>query len=264
MKICSKGGNWLRTGMRHSDYLKSLLEDRRNEARHIDPIHEVGNQLTSPPSATTLEENKIIGEYMEQKNLYTLANAVPEFKKTLILKKFFKMKRNQEVIVYIDHQGSAKQITGKVNAIGRDFVVLTNLKDRIWIPYRTMLSANSPAGVPTYENAHQNFIYDNDLKRKLTTSFGETVSQREVLIQQFFEESLKSNLARWEGAWVKVVTHGEAVLGKIASVTDHSILVQSLGVNKKIEFDELSYIISARLFVRVLMIGKNVFKNLFG
>ena len=74
--------------MRHSDYLKNLLEDRKNEARNLDPIHEVGNRITSPPSATPLEENKIIAEYLEQKNIQTLANAVPEFKKTLILKNF--------------------------------------------------------------------------------------------------------------------------------------------------------------------------------
>lgn len=262
-KIRSKGGNLLRTGMRHSDYLKNLLEDRRNEVRHIDPIHEVGNQITSPPSATPLEENKIIAEYLEQKNLHTLANAVPEFKKTLILKKFFKMKRNQEVVVYIEHQGTTKETSGKVNAIGRDFVILTNLKDRIWIPYKTILSANSPSGVPTYENAHQNFIYDNDLKRKLTTNFGETVAKRDVLIHQFLEESLRGNLERWKGVWVKAVTPEETVWGKIVSVTEESVLLQSGSSNRQIAFDDLSHLISVRLFNRVLLMGKNVLTTLF-
>jgi hypothetical protein len=261
--IRSKGGSLLKTGMRHSDYLKNLLEDRKNEVRNLDPIHEVGNQITSPPSATPLEENKIIAEYLEQKNLQTLANAVPEFKKTLILKKFFKMKRNQEVIVYIEHQGTTKETSGKVNAIGRDFVILTNLKDRIWIPYKTILTANSPSGVPTYENAHQNFIYDNDLKRKLTTNFGETVAKRDVLIHQFFEESLRGNLERWKGVWVKAVTPEETVWGKIVSVTEESVLLQSVSSNRQIAFDDLSHLISARLFNRVLLMGKNMLTSLF-
>jgi hypothetical protein len=249
--------------MRHSDYLKNLLEGRRTEVRQVDPIHEVGNTITSPPSATSLEENKIIAEYLEQKNLHTLANAVPEFKKPLILKKFFKMKRNQEVIVYIDHKGKTQEISGKVNAIGRDFVILTNLKDRFWIPYKSIFSANSPAGVPTYENAHQNFIYDNDLKLKLTTQFGETVAKREVLIQQFFEESLKSNLERWQGMWVKVATPEEIVLGKIVSVTEEGVLLQSFSLNREIAFEDLSHLISTRLFNRILLMGRNVFTTLF-
>lgn len=253
----------MRTGMRHSVYLKNLLENRRNEVRQVDPIHEVGNQITSPPSATPLEENKIIAEYLEQKILHTLANAVPEFKKPLILKKFFKMKRNQEVIVYIDHQDNTQEISGKVNAIGRDFVILTNLKDRIWIPYKTILSANSPAGVPTYENAHQNFIYDNDLKRKLTTNFGETVANRDVLIQQFFEESLKGNLHRWQGVWVKVVLADEIVIGKIASVTEDFILLQSFGSEREIAFTDVTHIRSARLFIQILLLGKNMIKSMF-
>lgn len=253
----------MKTGMRHSDYLKNLLEDRKNEARNLDPIHEVGNRITSPPSATPLEENKIIAEYLEQKNLQTLANAVPEFKKTLIFKKFFKMKRNQEVIVYIEHQGTTKETSGKVNAIGRDFVILTNLKDRIWIPYKTILTANSPFGVPTYENAHQNFIYDNDLKRKLTTNFGETVAKRDVLIHQFFEESLRGNLERWKGVWVKAVTPEETVWGKIVSVTEDSVLLQSFNSNRQIAFNDLSHLISARLFNRVLLMGKNMLTTLF-
>ncbi len=262
-KIRSNGGNPLKTGMRHSDYLKNLLEDRKNEVRNLDPIHEVGDQITSPPSATSLEENKIIAEYLEQKNLQTLANAVPEFKKTLILKKFFKMKRNQEVIVYFELQGATWETSGKVNAIGRDFVILTNLKDRIWIPYKTILSANSPSGVPTYENAHQNFIYDNDLKRKLTTNFGETVAKRDVLIHQFFEESLRSNLERWKGVWVKAVTPEETVWGKIISVTEESVLLQSVSSKRQIAFDDLSHLISARFFNRVLLMGKNILTSLF-
>ncbi|WNF21040.1 hypothetical protein [Mesobacillus jeotgali] len=253
----------MKTGMRHSDYLKNLLEQRKHEAGNIDPIHEVGDRITSPPGATSLEENKIISEYLEQKNLQTLANAVPQFKKSLILKKFFKMKRNQEVIVYMDHQAHIKEIFGKVSAIGRDFVTLTNLKERIWIPYKSVRSANSPSGVPTYEGEHQNFIYDNDLKRKLTTNFGETVAKREVLIQQFYEESLKGNLERYQGVWVKAVLPDETVIGRIASVSDDCFLLQSYGSKREIAFSDLTYICSARLFAQLILLGKNMIKSMF-
>lgn len=251
----------MKTGMRHSDYIKNLLEERRNEVREVDPIHESGNHITSPPGATTLEENKIIAEFLEQKNLHTLVNAVPEFKKTLILKKFFKMKRNQEVIVYVDYHGKTREISGKVNSIGRDFVILTNLKDRFWLPYQTVISANSPAGVPTYENTHQNFIYDNDLKRKLTTNFGETVAKRDVLIEQFFEESLVSSLDRWRGIWVRVVTPDETVFGRLISVSDEGVVLKPVSSMKQIDFDQIAIITSVRLYIRILMIGKRLMKS---
>lgn len=253
----------MKTGMRHSDYLKNLLEERKHEARIIDPIHEVGDHIASPPGATSLEENKIISEYLEQKNLQTLANAVPEFKKPLILKKFFKMKRNQEVIVYIEDKANVKEICGKVKAIGRDFVTLTNLNERIWIPYNSIKSANTPSGVPTYEGEHQNFIYDNDLKRKLITDFGETVVKREVLIQQFFEETLKGNLERYQGVWIKAVLPEQTALGKISSVSGECLLLQSYGSKKEIAISDLTYICSVRLFTQMLLMGKNMIKSLF-
>ncbi|RSD25405.1 hypothetical protein [Mesobacillus subterraneus] len=76
------------------------------------------------------------------------------------------MKRNQEVVVSTELNGKTIELSGKVAAIGRDFVMLTNLKDRFWIRYQAILSANSPPGVPTKEASHQNLIYDNVLKMR--------------------------------------------------------------------------------------------------
>jgi ribosome maturation factor RimP len=252
----------LKTGMRHSDYIKVLLDKRKDEIRQIDPIHEVGDRITSPPGATPLEESRFISEYMEQKNLHTVVNAKPEMKKSLLLKKFFKMRRNQEVIIYLLSKGDTSEITGKVSAIGRDFVMLTSLKDRIWIPYNAIQSANILAGVPTYEGAHQNFIYDNDLKRKLTTSFGETVAKRDVLIQQFFEETLMTSLDRWQGIWVNVITLENTYWGKIISASDKSVMIKHLKDQIEIELNQITHIYSMRLLMRLYMVGKKMLKNL--
>ncbi|MCM3664966.1 hypothetical protein M3204_11155 [Mesobacillus subterraneus] len=254
----------MKTGMRHSDYIKVLLDKRKDEIRQIDPIHEVGDRITSPPGATPLEESRFMIEYMEQKNLHTVVTAKPDMKKPLLLKKFFKMRRNQEVIVYILSKGDTSEITGKVSAIGRDFVMLTSLKDRIWIPYNTIQSANVPAGVPTFDSAHQNFIYDNDLKRKLTTNFGETVAKRDVLVQQFFEETLMTNLGRWRGVWVKVITIENTYWGKIISATDKSVMIKPLTDPIEIELNQITHIYSMRLLMRLYMMGKNMIKSFAG
>lgn len=260
-KTTSKGGVFLKTGMRHSDYIKVLLERRNNETRQIDPIHERGDSITSPPGATSLEENRIIMEYMEQKNLQKVISSIPEAKKPILLKKFFKMKRNQEVIIYMSND-DAQVVTGKVTTVGRDFVLLTNLKDRIWIPYSSIESANIPSGVPNYENSHQNFIYDNDLKRKLITNFGETVAKRDVLIRQFFEESFMTNVKNSEGMWVKAVMPDKNVFGRIRSVTEEGFILDN-GFNQvNIDWDSILLLYSMRFFHRLYMVSKNMLKTL--
>jgi ribosome maturation factor RimP len=172
------------------------------------------------------------------------------------------MRRNQEVIIYILSKGDTSEITGKISAIGRDFVMLTSLKNRIWIPYNAIQSANIPSGVPTYESAHQNFIYDNDLKRKLTTNFGETVSKRDVLVQQFFEETLMTSLDRWQGIWVKVITLENTYGGKIISASDKSVMIKHLKDPIEIELNQITHLYSMRLLMRLYMVGKNILKNL--
>jgi len=247
--------------MRHSEYIKILLNKRENETKQIDPIHERGESLSSPPGATSLEENRIITEYMEHRNLQQVVSSMPGTKKPILLKKFFKRKRNQQVIVYTNIKADTVEITGKVSAIGRDFVMLTNLKDRIWIPYSAIESANIPAGVPNYDNSHQYFIYDNDLKRKLMTSFGETVSQRDALLQQFFEETLMTNLNSLEGMWVKVLTRNETFYGKIASSSHNGLVLRDFNNEVSIEWESLSMLASIRLFQRLFMICKNLLRG---
>ena len=181
----------MKTGLRLDEYMKNLMQKRESEPK---PKDKGKGNLSSPIGATSTEEIRLFSEYMDQANLRSITEASPKRKRPLILKKFFKMKRNQQVEIYSNKGDESIHTSGKVTAIGRDFVMVTNLKDRIWIPYQHIESANIPTGVPTYENSHQNFIYDNDLRKKLLTNFGEVVSKRDVYIQQFYEETLQTNL----------------------------------------------------------------------
>ena len=85
--------------------------------------------FSSPTSAVSAEETRILNEHISQQNMFKIINLYEPHRKTLTLKKFFKMKRNQQVVVttLFEKEGTST-IEGKVAAIGRDFVMLTNLQ----------------------------------------------------------------------------------------------------------------------------------------
>ena len=175
-----------------------------------------------------------------------------------MLKQFFKMKRNQQVVVSSVIENDVNVTTeGKVATIGRDFVMLTNLQKRIWIPYTAIESANIPFGFPSYSNTHQHFIYDNQLQQKLVLQFGETVAKREALIKQFFEESLQTNLHSWRGMWVEVKTAEKAFFGKIAKTTKKELYLQLFKTEKVITLSDIRYVSTIGLFP----LWKNVLKS---
>ncbi|MGM7635161.1 hypothetical protein [Bacillus sp. Hm123] len=203
--------------------------------------------FSSPTSAVSLEETKILSEYISQQNLFNITQQDEKRKKPLILKKFFKMKRNQQVVVssFVDHD-AVITTEGKVTAIGRDFVMLTNLKERIWIPYSSIDSATIPFGYPTYSNPHQHHIYDNQLQQKLLLRFGETVSKKDTLIQQFFEESLRTNLHSWKGIWIEVKTADHSFFGKIAQTTNKEVFLQFFNTDHLIPLNDIRYVSTIR------------------
>jgi hypothetical protein len=171
------------------------------------------------------------------------------------------MKRNQQVNVFVADKGNIQLKAGRVSAIGRDVVMLNNLTNRIWIPYHAIDSANIPAGVPTYSNSHQYFIYDNNLKNKLIKDFGGTVSKRDALIQQFFEETLETNLRSWKGIWVKVSTDEENYIGAI-NQTSPKHLVLAPG-ETKIRWEDIRSIYSLRFFQKWYLGGRKILKWVF-
>lgn len=178
-----------------------------------------------------------------------------------MLKKFFKMKRNQQVTIFSRNGDETIHTLGKVSAIGRDFVMVTNLKDRIWLPYHAIESANIPQGIPNFSNSHQSFIYDNDLKRKLVHNFGATVSKRDALIQQFYEESLGTNLRSWKNTWVEIRTDHETLFGKIEDSDKQRLLLSLLNEKYEIEIKNVLSVHSIRFFSLVSMLGIKQFKS---
>ncbi|RXJ02413.1 hypothetical protein DS745_06830 [Anaerobacillus alkaliphilus] len=252
----------MRTGLRLDDYRKLLLEKRKNEPKKINALHEKGERFSSPLGATSTEEIRIFNEYMEQVNFRKITEAAPERKRPLLLKKFFKMKRNQQVEIYSKLGEKTRYSLGKVTAVGRDFVMLTNLKDRIWVPYEQIESANVPTGIPNYDNSHQYFIYDNDLRHKLLTNFGETVAKRDVYIQQFFEETLYTNLRMWSGTWVKVETPSETFFGKIDGTNDQRLMLSMFRRKHDMTMNDVLYVSTLRYTTLLSLLGKRLV-NLF-
>ncbi|MFA1818905.1 hypothetical protein ACDX78_01660 [Virgibacillus oceani] len=258
-----KGALVMQDEIRHEEYVKLLLEKRKQEIIKSDPVNEInlmsGEGLTSPISSVSLEETRILQEYMEQKNLFHTTSVDTNKRKVLTLRRFFQKKRNQQVIIYANIAGEITLYKGKVNAIGRDFVTITNLKDRIWIPYDHIDAANIPYGIPNYSNTHQHYLYDNDLRKKLLLNFGEVVSQKDALIQQFHFESLRTNLARWENTWVKVkLSNHETCYGKINNSSENTLRIKHFRKAHEIPLEQIEAIETIRLFqifTRLVKIG---------
>ena len=205
--------------------------------------------FSSPTSAVSIEETRILTEFNNQKNLFNVVTQDETRRKPLILKQFFKMKRNQEVVVSSIIEKDVNITTeGKVATIGRDFIMLTNLKKRIWIPYTAIEAANIPFGFPSYSNPHQHFIYDNQLQQKLVLQFGETVAKKDALIRQFFEESLRTNLNSWGGLWVEVKTGEKIFLGKITKTTKKELFLRMFKTEKRISLNAIRYVSTIGLF----------------
>lgn len=249
--------------LRFNEYVKKLLKNRKkemihkNEKKSSDLNMEIG--LPSPTSAVSSEETRILMEYMGQSNLFNLIAADQSKRKVLTLKKFFRMKRNQQVEVYTNHGDEVIYTEGKVTAIGRDFVTLSNLKHRIWIPFHSISSANTPYGYPNYSNSHQNYLYDNNLRKKLLLNFGETVARKDELIQQFCEESLQTNLQTWKNSWIEVrINESEKVSGKIIEVEKDELVMKTSKNDVRVPIGAIKYIQSLRL----LQVTRNVVNRL--
>ncbi len=244
-----------------NEYMKILLENRKKEVIKEDHINELnrkkGEGLTSPTTETTTEETRLFTDYMHRANIFHIAKSDEKRGKILMLRKFFKSKRNDEVEVYSKCGKECIHTVGKVSTIGRDFVMLTNLNKRIWIPYSVVESANIPHGIPTYSNTHQHLFYDNNLRDKLLYNFGETVAKRDVLKQQFFEETLNTNLHVWKETWVEIhLNEKEKIVGKIASSIKNKCTLNYFGKKVEVDLANVQYITTIRFLSLLPNIGK--------
>jgi hypothetical protein len=234
------------------EYRKQLLERVEKETRKEDIINEFnvrnGQGLTSPTTPSTTEETRLLMEYIDRANMFNLSERDEKRGKILKLRKFFKSKRNQQVEVYAKCGTESLYKVGKVSTIGRDFVMLTTLKERMWIPYSAIESANIPYGIPNYSNTHQHFLYDNNLRNKLVFQFGETVAKRDLLKQQFFEESIQTNLEAWKDTWVVVfLDTNQKKVGKILSCKEGKLVLTFFGEYYHMNVKDLKYIETIRI-----------------
>ncbi len=216
--------------------------DSSYENKH--PELEKNNRYTSPPSSLPLYELKLLQEYIHGVNLQNLGNHVPRDRKNMMLLKFFRSKRNQLIEVYSRTGEKIIRTLGKVKTVGRNFVMIETLFSRIWLPYQAIHSAKTPFGIPDVHNSHQQVVYDGELRRKLLTNFGQTVSMKETLRQQFFEELLETNLKLWIGTKLSIFTH-KHVQGRVKQVSHGKL---HLPGNEQIRIIDIQYIKQSRWF----------------
>ncbi len=197
---------------------------------------------TSPASSLPAHELKMLQEYIHSVNLQNLGNRLPHARQQMLLLKFFKSKKNQQVEMYSRNGEEVIHTLGKVSVVGRDFVMLRTLLTRIWIPYTSIHSAKSPFGVPDIPGTHQNIVIDEELRRKLLTNFAETVAEKEALRQQFYEELLETNMKTWIGSKLTVYA-GSNFSGKLRGVKQGKLIFK----DKEIIISKIKYMKQARI-----------------
>lgn len=202
-------------------------------------------RYTSPASALPLHELKMLQEYIHGVNVQNLGGQLPHFKKQLILMKFFKSKKNQLVEIFSRSGDQIIHTVGKVHIIGRNFVMIKTLFTRVWLPYDSIHSAKSPFGIPQLHNTHQNVVIDEELRKKLLTNFSQTVSNKQVLRQQFFEELLETNLKTWKGTKLTIFTDNP-VKGKILNISPGKVFLKHKEM-PEIPTTQITYIKQGRI-----------------
>ena len=231
-----------------------MSDNKSYENQHPELKQE--DRFTSPASSLPLYELKMLQEYIHGVNLQNLGNHLPHYKKQLMLVKFFKLKKNQVVEVFSRDGEEVIKTVGKVNIAGRNFVMIKTLFTRIWIPYHAIHSAKTPFGIPDLPSGHQHVIYDVELRRRILTNFGETVSGKEILKQQFFEESLNTHLALWIGTRVAIYA-GKTSKGKLTRILKDTIQLN----DKKISINHINYVKQGRFISYFQRLIANVKKG---
>ena len=232
--------------MRLNEYTKKLWEEREREVWSKNAENEIdllNSGTLSSPFEGPYEEIKMVQEYMNSKNLLKIAKALPGKKKALYLKAFFKERRNQQVEIYYRIHSEAKWMAGRILVVGRDFVSINANGNRYWVAFHAIEVARVPAGFPDTDFSHTNMIYDNNLKQSLLLEFGNIVSKKETLKQLFYEETLKTNLATWQGTNVTVWFGDSSCTGKLLSeLNSNEIIIQSRKERKKLKIETISVV----------------------
>ncbi|TRZ39953.1 hypothetical protein CEQ21_03145 [Niallia circulans] len=178
-----------------------------------------GEGYTSPPSTMPAHELKLLRAYMEGVNLKHIGQSLPHYKKSIMLLSFLKGRRNQQTKVHAHVCGEVNELLGRVSVVGRDFVALTTVTERFWIPYSVIESASVPYGISDMPNNHQQVVYDDTLRKKLLNDFSSTILKNDVLKRQFYEEALHVHLQAWTKTKITVFASGKDYKGKLINVS---------------------------------------------
>lgn len=183
--------------------------------------------FTSPASNLPSFELKMLQQHIHGANLQHLGESLPHRRKEIMLIRFLKHRRNQPVEIFFRVGDANRGVIGKVKGIGRDYASLITLRERIWIPYASIQSAQPPFGLPEVSGTHHHVLLDGRLRNRLLTDFGRTVASQEALRRQFFEESLWANLKAWKGLRVKVYTDERVYVGRIEIAPPEEVSLSS-------------------------------------
>ncbi|ETT83479.1 hypothetical protein [Bacillus mycoides] len=242
---------------------KTITKAHAEDRLVLDYKEKKGEGYTSPASALPTHELKMLQEYMHGVNLKVLGECLPERKQAMMLMKFFKHKRYQRVEIFSNRGGNSLQTIAKVNEIGRDFVLLTTLMERILIPYTAIQNANIPYAIPNISTSHQHLTYDETLRKKLMLQFGKTVAEQVNLKQQFFEQAFKNHLQLWEGMYIKLYDQKEVYTGRITKVTNEYVYLKKRSNTQEIVIRDITYIHIMRIFTLFSSFVKRVKRRFY-
>lgn len=201
------------------------------------------SKFSSPASPLPSHELKILQEFIHHQNVQIIGEINPSRRKEIMLSNFFKSHRNQTVKIRIQCREQWKEILAKTDAVGRDFVILTTLLTKYWIPFRTIDTAEQPydqVNIPHQQ--HQQVVYDEELKQKILLQFGKTVSQKDFLKQQFFEQTLVGHMRSFIKNKVIVETQRSRTRGKLMDVNEHEIQLKDTESCSSIEWKDMLWI----------------------
>jgi len=200
------------------------------------------DRYSSPVSSLPLYELKMLQEYIHNGNLQNIVNSLPLGKKNLMLLKFFKHNRNQQVEIYSTQKTMNVKMVGKVYTIGRDFVLIKTLFQQIWIPYSTILLSKVPFGSPNLSNSPQHVNFDDESRKKVMIQFSKEVAEKEDLRQQFFDQMLVSHLRYRKGTHVKVFTETNVLSGTLTDSKNNNLYLKRFGREEKVPVNQVQLI----------------------
>jgi hypothetical protein len=135
-------------------------------------------------------------------------------------------------------------IEGKVHLVGRNFVELTKLGNRILIPFSRICVIVTKRRFEPAEHEPALLDIDPCFRRELTFNFGETVAANPDLIQLFFGIQLSKYVESFYGDKLTIYTEKGQKQGILKGIENGSILLEDLTGNPApIPAESLCYII---------------------